>query len=61
MLVAFGPFDDQPLLARGAAVAIDGVGGAHAEHRETRDELLLVAGTERQCLKLLLAQRGGEI
>src|SRR6266545_5061450 len=38
-LVAFGPFDDQPLLARRLVVGADGVGGDEADEGEAASDL----------------------
>ena len=59
--LTFGPLDDQPFLAGGAAVTLDRVGAGHAEHREAGAQLVLVAGPERERLELVGVKSAGEI
>ncbi len=60
LLVAFGPFDDQPFLARCLAIAGDGVSGDHAHEREPRDELTAVDIAKRDRLEGLWVKAGYE-
>ncbi len=56
----FGPFDDQPFLARCLAIVGDGMSGDHAHEREPRDELTAVDVAERDRPEGLWVKAGEE-